>query len=356
MFSARNAKAAVTFVQRNVDTLSIEVLASIASQLGHPQTEVSADTLRIWTALLLSVPNTPEYALTRLLRKAGQAGDIETTAMLFEALVRPQLELEARNSPARGVDGEDERFSLDGEIALRGEHYDLDKTWRDVLLPNLGSIYLHVLPLITTCLTRAHSFLVASGQADARYDPMSQRRRAIERHQQDRHSPEWGLLVDVARDALDWLLANDADMAAATIETWRRASPRLLNRLSVYGQARRKDLSPERRLELIQEHRWLYDRPLKHEVFDLLSLAFPSSGDEAQRAFISYSMRVPEPRAAEDPEAERSRAYARYNVAVWLRRIAPDSVPAREHFEALQQQHPDFGERAHPDLDVWISA
>jgi hypothetical protein len=355
-FAVTHAKTAVDFVQRHSETLRPEVPDSIAFQLGYPGTEVNPETLKVWVAALLSVPSTPDHALMRLLRKAGQAGDIETTAFLFGILVQPKLELEERSRRLRVEDDDDPHLSLDAEVSLRGDHYSLDKTWREVLLPELALIHLWMLPLITTYLTQAHILLRTAGRADEEYDPMSQRRRAIEPHEQDRYSPEWGLLVDVARDTLDWVLANDAALASATMDSWRRASPRLLTRLSVYGQARRTDLSPDDRLALIQRHGWLYDRYLKHEVFDLLSHVFPSSGAGAQGSFIAYSMNFPEPVPDEDPDAARGRAYARYNVAVWLRRIAPDSALTREHFEALEQQHPGFAARAHPDLDVWISA
>ncbi len=46
--------------------------------------------------------------------------------------------------------------------------------------------------------------------------------------------------------------------------------------------------------------------------------------------------------------------YERYNVAVWLNRIAPESVVAAEHLAATQGRHQEFGPRTHPDMDHWI--
>jgi hypothetical protein len=189
------------------------------------------------------------------------------------------------------------------------------------------------------------------------WDPMSFGRSAIEPHDQNRASREWGLIVDVARDLLDWAVEHRPILAQNTIDAWLSAKPPLLKRLAIYGTAKRTDLSPDDALALFERHGWLYERSLKHEVFQLLERVFSKSSESAQRQFIAHSMAVGASEENNDSAQDNKpiAAYERYNLAVWLRRISPESNVAAKHLDAIQGANPDFGPRDHPDLDIWIS-
>jgi len=58
---------------------------------------------------------------------------------------------------------------------------------------------------------------------------------------------------------------------------------------------------------------------------------------------------------ADTDEQKRSREYEKYNLLNWINSNAPDSSIAREAFERVQKEHPEFLQREYPDLDHWIS-
>jgi hypothetical protein len=97
---------------------------------------------------------------------------------------------------------------------------------------------------------------------------------------------------------------------------------------------------------------------LKHETFELLRAVFSEATDDAQQRFVAYSMNAAVlPTEGEiDEDTARTINYERYNVAVWVAQIAPDSLIARDHLAQLQERHPDFAPRTHPDMDHWISS
>jgi hypothetical protein len=341
---------AVAFVQQHASTLNPFVSEAIAFHLGRVA-EVSTESLRLWSAALLAVNSCPTSALTRLIRKCSDAGATDTAALLFRFLLRPRLQFER---PWLGAAG-DGTPRLNLEIALSGEAYELREAWTRTILPNLGTLYRQLLPMITDYLNDAWALLRAAGRAYEGWDPLSHARSSIEAHEQDRIVEDWFLLVDVARDTLEWALTNDASLAVATISAWSVAPPKLLTRLAIHGTGRRIDITPEGILAEVREREWLFK--YKKETFALLATVFPNANDEAKRLFIDHSMAAEVfPVPPDDPDAQRTVNYERYNLAVWLHTIAPASTIATDHFNELQGRYQDFTPREYPDLDHWITA
>ena len=355
-FAARYAiahpKEAFEFVQRHSANINPELSRAIAFQLAFRSPTVGQDTLRLWAAALLAIRTTPTDSLTRLLDKCLEASVADAAALIFRFLLRPQLVFE-RPWPAPDFGGP---LTLSVDIALLGDDHSLREAW-DQLKANIDTIHRDFLPMVEEYLHSAWALLNAGGRVSGHWDPMSFGRSAIEPHEQNRASRKWGLLVDVARDLLDWVIEHRPSHAQRIIDEWIAATPMLLNRLAIYGTGRRTDLSPEDALTLVEQHGWLYESSLKHEVFQLLTRVFPRATEPAQRRFIANSNAKPVLESEDaDQEKKRIATYERYNLAVWLRRIAPESGVATEHLSTLQSANPEFGPRDHPDLDRWISA
>ena len=119
----------------------------------------------------------------------------------------------------------------------------------------------------------AFGLLRAAVRSGDDWDPMSSKRSAIEQHEQDHTSDDWGLAVDGARDVLDWLVEHEPTVARATIESWYVARPLLLKRLAIYATARRTDISPSDALDLIEHHSWLYMSSLADHLSASVPLA-----------------------------------------------------------------------------------
>ena len=351
-FAIAHQAAALDFVRRHAPQLNPVVCEAVAFRVAHATSGATADALRLWAAALLTIPTTPISSLTRLMRRCAELGDVRTTALLFRALVHPQLQFEA---PWPGDNEPPLRLSV--EMSVRGEEYDLREVWRTTILPNLADLHSELLPTVTTYLIEASSLLVAAGRAYDGWDPMSHRRAAVEPHGQDHIAQDWGLLIDIARELINWTVAHDAPGARRIVDVWSNAPQQLLVRLAIYGLGELPDIAPNDVLAMIEERRWLYRLSYKHEVFELLRKVFPRTDDEAKRRFIQHSMTanvLPPETVAADADARRVSDYERYNIAVWLNRVAPDSEVALAHLSELQRQHADFAPRDHPDMDRWI--
>jgi len=352
-FAVQHAREALAFVQQHFGTANAVLADAIAFQLAVRSVNVPREVLRLWATALVTADETPSRSLSRLLRKCAGEQDAETALMLFRGLLRPRLQFD----PVWAAFDRDGPLALDAEVAFRGDAYELREVWGQTLRETIPTHYVELLPLITDWVHESFSLLRAAGRGGDDWDPMSNKRSAIEQHEQDHTSDDWGLAIDIARDVLDWVVEHEPEVAKATIESWYIARPLLLRRLAIYATARRTDISPSAALDLIEHHGWLYLSSLKHETFELLRAVFARADEAAQRRFIAHSMaaNVLPDSVALDPEAAQTVAYERYNVAVWLRQIAPDSTIAAEHFGRLQQQHQEFGPREHPDMDHWIS-
>jgi len=350
-YAVVHGKEAFKFVQRHSANLNSELSQAIAFQLAFKSPNATGDTLRLWAAALLAIPTTSAESLAMLLDRCLEASVTDAAALIFRFLLRPKLKFE-RPWPAPDFGGP---LTLSVDITLGADDHDLREAW-DLLKAGIDILHRDFLPMIEEYLRSTWALLKAAGRVTDDWDPMSFGRPAIEPHEQNRASREWGLLVDVARDLLDWAAERRPILAAKTVDEWMAATPLLLKRLAIYGTAKRTDVSADDALVLVEQQGWLYETSLKHEVFLLLERTFPKAMEAAQRRFVAYSMSMPVLEEHGDPERKRIADYERYNLAVWLRRIAPESSVAGEHFDALQMANPDFGPRDHPDMSRWISA
>jgi hypothetical protein len=353
-FVVPHANAALQFVQNHLATLNPGFADAIAFRLAVGRDPLPDGVLRLWATALAAADNTHPHTLERLLRACVDTGDNATALVLFRVLLRPRL----RFDPVWTGLHDETSPSLDVELALRGQPYDLRDAWDRSLRAEIPTLNRHFLALAAEWVYEASGLLRAAGKASGTWDPLSFHRAAIEEHEQDHTHDDWGLIIDIGRDNLDWAVTHDTALASATIASWITAGPSLLKRLGIHGTARRTDVSASDRLDLIERHEWLYDSGLKHETFELLRAVFSRATDDAQRRFVAYSMdaTVLPAKGEIDEDTARTITYERYNVAVWLAHVAPDSLIAQEHLAQLQERHPDFAPRTHPDMDHWISS
>jgi hypothetical protein len=129
--------------------------------------------------------------------------------------------------------------SLDVELAFRGQPYDLRDAWDRSLRAEIPTLNRHFLALAAEWVYEASGLLRAAGKASGTWDPLSFHRSAIEEHEQDHTHDDWGLIIDIGRDNLDWAVTHDTALASATIASWITADPSLLKRLGIHGTARR---------------------------------------------------------------------------------------------------------------------
>lgn len=291
--------------------------------------------------LLLLIENAPiggrdwlEYALVA----SSLPDDRDTAVLLFEHLTDPHVHPES----AFGLGGAP-RFA----IKIRGDGHWLREAWTTNFLPNLDELARTMLIVAERQIHRAHQLLSAAGAATTGWDPVSFGRSSIAPHGQDRHSDDFGIVIDAARDCADALIRVDLELATSYARAWTESDVPILRRLALYIWTRRPDVGSREKLAWLDARGWLFDHQLRHEVFELLASALPDAPMDMVESLVATAIEGPQD--VEDAEAVD---YERFNLLAWLNDHSDQAV-AQAAFESIKAKHPEFAVREHPDLLSW---
>ena len=266
----------------------------------------------------------------------------------------PDLGFYAASSTARGLcpgpawtsasSSDAPRF----EVAFAGDDHWLDEAWKKVFVPLLPQ---HAPELQDLAVRQLRDANRLAGALQPGFDALSFGRSAIERHPQDEFRDVADVLIDAARDSLEHLLHGFApDEAAAMVErlAQRRAEP-ILRRLAVHAWRIRQDRTPDEKLRWILDEDLLYDLDLQHEVYVLLGDTVALASDDAVGAVLDRAKDGPQDGAEHSPGRPST-------LLAWPQMAAPENVIIAEEFTRLQEQHPEFALREHPDLNMTMSS
>ncbi len=228
-----------------------------------------------------------------------------------------------------------------------------------------------LVPVLTEILESRWRWRTSLRSDAARHDPWGWDRAWVERPpgegRPDRGDDDGGarVLLEVGKEILDELLAAAPAKADATIELWLGAGSAQLTQLGLYGLARSCSHRPAAKLRRLLSAHLPAILPFKVEAFRVLAAAYPQISARQRGAFLKQAERLYRreiDRRQGDPDRRRSAVYEWYNLLVWLDRQAPGDPHLGRAFEAVRAEHPDFGPRDHPELDisggraVWVGA
>ncbi|MGH8056904.1 MAG: hypothetical protein ACREOH_06650, partial [Candidatus Entotheonellia bacterium] len=355
-FVCEYAGEALAVIQRQGQRLHAVLWDTIALELFRRETRPDPQTLATWVAVLLRSPprvayrhNTLNYVLTKC---RGPEDDV-AALLLFDYLTKPRLDLK-QSFRLRHGDGE-QHAQADFELGFEGDLHFLKETWASLFRPHLAIFAERLEHILGSHLHQAYLLLRAVGSANNHLDLLSYRRSAIEPHEQDRYGKGPDVLIDAARDVIEWMLTNRPERARAIIEAWGSSDIPILQRLAIHGVTASQTLSPDEKLAWLQARGWLYTFGLKHEVFRLLQQAYPRASPSSCQALLEQVHHGPEGDEVHNL-SEETRQYAIYNLLVWLHQIAPGCPFAAAALEAMRQAHPDFPPPERPDFHRWVTS
>ncbi|MGH7510063.1 MAG: DUF4020 domain-containing protein [Gemmatimonadales bacterium] len=329
---------------------------ALSWRLAFGEPPPTPDMLARWVTVLVATRNPlwPTQFLSQVLRRCTPAA-LGAALLLFGHLIEPVASF---RELWPGLEDSDKAkvAPIYLGISPAGDDDAIQKAWAALLLPELQRCHHTVAALVTGSITRAHLLLVGSGEGTEAWDPLSFGRSAVEKHPQDRYPSDMDVVIDCARDLLEFLLREQPGDARTLIASWEHASPRLLRRLAIHGRAEDPGLVPEEALQYVVAEGLLYDPTLKHEVLRLIARAYAGVDEGARTTFLELALAAPvleEP--ARDAAAERTVAYERYNLLIWLHQAVPDSIVTAERLAEAQRANPNFIAREHPDLTSWSS-
>ena len=174
-------------------------------------------------------------------------------------------------------------------------------------------------------------------------------RSAIEPHEQDRHREGFDTLIDAARDVLEWMLVNAPQRGRAVIDAWGDSGVPLIERLATHGVAVNTHQNPDEKIAWLLQKDWLFRYGLKHEVFRLLALAYPGASEASRRSLLDR-VACGSRRDVSDERDRDLQEYEKYNVLVWLNRVAPDCGAG----QAGTDHHARISPRLRADVSILI--
>ena len=320
------------------------------------QNSVDKEVLSRWISLLLATaPVFPDSDVSTVLswmgEKSSKNGMLTSQLQVFDAMADSRLQLK-QDIWRRDVDDGGTRTPIDVNLSLLGRHYELSELWGKSLKPNLAQVSEPLLRLVTKRLEERHLTLHAWKKANRKWDPESYDRSAIETHQQDTYPEAVDVLIDAARDCLEWLAVNQADIAKHWCAHLVGSEAPLLRRLAVHALSARADLTADGKIDWLLEHIGLHDLSAHHEVFRAVKLAYPECSRECRQAIIDavLALRWPD---GKDPDKERRSSYHQLQWLHWLHGAAPNCLLTKQALGNILTQYPEFKPSEHPDLTHW---
>jgi len=328
---------------------------TLGRQIALEESEsLEKEDLGRWISVLLAtIPaKADQHVLFWLGERCIKQGLVASLLEIFDAMAESQLVLKPRFSLPD--DGEGNRSSrIEADLPLVGEQYTLNELWEKGLMPRLGDVAEPLLRRVVRRLEERYRVLHSWRQASREWDGTSWRRSAIEPHEQDEYPEAVDVLIDCARDCLEWLASNHGRRVARWCDQLAGSDSPLMRRLSVHALSLRADLTADEKLDWLLTHVGLHDFPVQHELFRTARMTYPDASLERRAAVIEA---VKAYRWSDDKEEDKELFTARYhfNWLDWLHNSAPDCPLTKQALQDVLKEYPEFRPRQHPDLTHWM--
>lgn len=362
-FVYAGAKELFALIGRHKSRLHTDFWGLLLWQVGVP-TESLIDTscLERWVSLLLStVPpldnRRSTLDLLHLAERCAACGLMDYVVDIFETLAASCLILERFPSQHRAV--EESHPGVDAEFSPTAEQYELGELWRKWLQPQLPRVVRRLLPILVENLAKQYRTLCTWGKSDQHWDPTSFDRSAIEPHDQDRNrDPNAAdVLIDAARDGLQWLAKHERDAALYWCGQLAGEKAPILRRLAVHtltGLSDVSDFGPNEKIDRFLLWGVITDYAVHHEIFRAMQFVYPRASRRCRHAVIDAVLAFQMP-SEKDPDGIIA-AYEHFNWFHWLFRSDSNCGLAAKARDQVLAEHSEFCPREHPDFQVWTES
>lgn len=119
--------------------------------------------------------------------------------------------------------------------------------------------------------------------ASREWGPVSYGRSAIEQHEQDHHPETIDVLIDAAREALEYLATNSPSMLDAWIERLIASDVPVLRRLAIHAFTVHPNKSPDEKIKWLLGRVGLHDFAEHHEVHRAVALSYAHATEDVRQ-------------------------------------------------------------------------
>ena len=326
----------------------------LADRIGRDrETSWNKNILSRWISLLLATvqeninanapgPIDTDTLLQRIGELCIQHEMLGNLLQIFDTMMGSHLRLRGGFLlPYGDESSEDLLFNV--KLPLIGDYHALRPLWNEGLKPKRSQVAEPLLNRVIKHLEDRHITLCAWQKADRNWDPTSDSRSAIESHEQVESSDAIDVLIDAARDCLEWLASNQADTAARWCDRLVCSDAPLLRRLGVHGLSKREDLTADDKIDWLLTNRCLHEWSVRCEVSRAVELVYPEASIECREVLIKAVWACRNP-AEEDPD---KRKYAAKRLFDWFNQLHQSDSNcnlARQARNAMLREYPSFGD------------
>ncbi|MDD2736267.1 MAG: DUF4020 domain-containing protein [Desulfuromonadaceae bacterium] len=306
-----------------------------------------------WVSMLLATAPSKldDHVLLWLGERCIKLGSLQPLLRVFDAMAGSTLSL--KHDYMWDNDGKGNEARIKVELQPSSEHYAINELWERGLRPNLAEIAEQLLSKATRHLEDRHLTLRAWQTAENFWDADNWHRSAIEPHEQDRNQGPIDVLIDAARDSLEWLTNNRSQLATNWCERLITSQTPLLRRLSIHTSALRTDITADDKLGWLLKHTDLHESSSHHEHYIYVRKTYPEASAGLRDAVIESIKSYAWP-DHEDPEHDQLTIDKKLNWLSWLKESDPNCKQAQSAFDDIQTQHPEFRSREHSDMTRWM--
>ena len=240
---------------------------------------------------------------------------------------------------------------------ILGSHYWLNETWQKCLKPKLPELALPIARIALGNIQHAHDLAISHRIAYDEWEPLSYHRSAIEPHEQNHLNHDFDVVIDAARDSLEWLLGNDTNRGRALIEEWISTPSPLLRRLAVHGMTETKLVLEKDKLTWIIKRKLLGSVSLHHELYRLLWHAYPKAGKQIRKVLLDEARLEVRQEIKSNPGKDPNMYWHElYRLLCWLDSATGQKCPlVRSRLRRLSKKYPKWVRPEKPDFTHWSS-
>ena len=354
-FAHRHPDQLFLLISRHGTTLNPFFWGRLAWEIGWNTDQWDKNTLSRWICLLLSTstPKTPPdfMSLMKLGERCIEHELFDDLVEIFDAMSRSSLRLEGYAWP--GADMDNSSPSIVALLEPAVDYFKINSLWEKGLKTNLDQVAEPVFENVIKHLERHHSTLRIWGDDTRNYNPLRRHRSAIEPDEQDSNPRSFDVLIDAARDCLEWLVSNQPETAAQLCDRLAETEVLLLRRLALHALLVRKDLTPDEKIDWLLPKIDLEDASVHHELFRAVTKTYPDAGSERRRNVVNAILAYSWPNE-EDQNKDACTAEMHFDWLHSLHTEKPDCGFVKQALGELREQFPNLRPSEHPDHLMWV--
>jgi len=325
----------------------------LVRKLGINDTEkIEERVLSRWITIILeSAPLRTDYMmLGYLAERCFQKKIINQVLRIFLFISSHFLNVKSGFVISEEDQKHEQRFDI--ECKIPSSQWTLNKIWAECLKPNIALVAQPLLSGIVYHFESMFTDLMAWGQAERNWDMCSIKRSAIEPHSQDKHPESIDVLIDAARDTLEWISADSPILLESWSERLIISDVPILRRIGIHAITLHPKKTADEILLWLLNSISLNSIAEHHEIYRALALYYPKANSKTRRRLVDtiLSYRLS---ATEDRSEEEWTARSHFDLLSWLMNAKPNCLFAKKALTPITKQYPNWKVSEHQDFTFW---